>query len=232
MTHDTWTFELAELEPLLGGSTSPADAGSRRRAGDRSDAPARARGAAGAAAAHDAMCRHEPRRRSASCAPLRRCPIADRRSRTARADDDRGGERDPGRSRTPTDHRYAVTARGPMRGAEARAALRDIWRSCPPSTRSRSGTAGRRPAAAGHGVLGRGQRLHRHVRDLARPGRRRAAPRWVAAHTTALAAVGKGVYLGDTDFTRRSGPVPGGRQLSAAGGDPGRRDPDGGSAPT
>ena len=27
---------------------------------------------------------------------------------------------------------------------------------------------------------------------------------WVADHTTRLAALGKGVYLGDTDFTRRS----------------------------
>ena len=46
--------------------------------------------------------------------------------------------------------------------------------SCPPSTPSRSGTAGRPPGAAGHGVLGRGQRVPGLVPDLHRRGGRRA----------------------------------------------------------
>ena len=50
---------------------------------------------------------------------------------------------------------------------------------------------GAEPAAAGHGVLGRGPRLHRDVRDLVRPGRRRAPPRWVVDHTSGWRSSGR-----------------------------------------
>ena len=44
---------------------------------------------------------------------------------------------------------------------------------------------------------------------------------WVVRHTNRLAAVGKGVYLGDTDFTRRADRFLSDENFRAAAGDPG-----------
>ena len=102
MTHDTWTFELDELEPLLGWIdellpsldrvVEPVIAATRLP---------RPRGSAGAAAAHHGDVRDRRRRPSASS---RLCRLPDRRPRDrprARPDDGRGRRTRRRRARTP-----------------------------------------------------------------------------------------------------------------------------------
>ena len=134
----------------------------------------------------------------------------------------------------PEGHRYCADCQwtnARRSRARARCCATICERAADPSTRSRSGTAGRRPRdAARHGVLARGQRLPRDLRDLDRPGGRRAPPRlgprpprarWPSRWARAL-------YLGDSDFTRRPDRFMAEANLAAACARSARaRDPDG-----
>ncbi len=152
-----------------------------------------------------AMC-ESPEEAERVLAPLAACPLAGRDDRPrSRADDDRAGERRPGaaeprrsplRGRLHMDRRARGRAGAAPAGAVVRAADRalvlDLVRM------------GAEPSAARHGVLGRGPRLPGDLRDLVRSRTGRAPSRRGSSATPpGLATLGKGVYLGDTDFTRR-----------------------------
>ena len=153
-----------------------------------------------------AMC-DTPEEAERVLAPLRACPIADRAIAHETGLTTVEQENEAQAAQNPEGHRYAVDctwtdARAAelaplLRGAVVRAAHRalvlDLVR------------LGAEPATAGHGVLDRGARLHRDVRDLdrTRPTTSATAPGW-STTPRRLAELGKGVYLGDTDFTRRA----------------------------
>ena len=174
MTHDTWTFELDDLEPLLlwidellpslERVVEPVIAATRL---PRPEGPP-------VLLLHTtAMC-DTPEEAERVLAPLAACPIADRALAHERGPTTvEAGERDAGRpeprepslrGRLHVDRRArdgACTAPArPVVGAPDRAFVLDLVRMGP------------RAPAAGHGVLSRGTRVHRDVRDLARPGRR------------------------------------------------------------
>ena len=148
MTQDTWTFELDDLEPLLRlDRRAPADTRARRRTRDRRDAPASTRRAAGAAAAHDGDVRHA---RGGRAGPRAAGRVPDRRP--ARSPTSGGRPRSSRRTRcrparTPRTIATRSIARGPtlVRPSLPRS-YATCGRSCRRSTRSRSGTAGRRIA--------------------------------------------------------------------------------------
>ena len=78
-------------------------------------------------------------------------------------------------------------------------------------------------AAPRHGVLARGQRLLRRVRDLDRRRRGRAAPQWLHGHIGGIAdELGEGLYVGDSDFTRRPDRFMAARELRSSRGRPRR----------
>ena len=205
MTHDTWMFELEDLEPLLGWIdellpsldrvVEPVIAATRL---PRPEGPP-------VLLLHTtAMC-DTPEEAERVLAPLRACPIADRAVlHETRPDHRRAGERRAGgaeprgpplRRRLHVDRRPRRRAGSAAAGAVVRVADRafvlDLVR------------LGAEPPAAGHGVLDRGPRLHRDVRDLDRPGRRRAPPR-----------LGRRPH--DAAGGAREGRVPGRHRLHAA----------------
>ena len=168
MTHDTWMFELDDLEPLLGWIdellpsldhvVEPVIAATRL---PRPEGPP-------VLLLHTtAMC-DTPEEAERVLAPLRACPIADRAvTARDRPDNRRAGERGAGgsesrepplRRRLHLDRRPRLRVGSSSAGAVVRAADRalvlDLVR------------LGAEPAAAGHGVLDRGARVHRDVRDL------------------------------------------------------------------
>ena len=112
-------------------------------------------------------------------APLRACPIADRAVLHETGPTTVEQENEAQAAQNPEDHRYARRLhldrrpRGRVGSASAGAVVRAADRAFVLDLVR----LGAEPAAAGHGVLGRGPRLHRDVCDLVRPGRRRAPPR-------------------------------------------------------
>jgi FAD/FMN-containing dehydrogenase len=139
-------------------------------------------------------------------APLRACPIADR------AVDHESGpttveqENEAQAAQNPENHRYAVDCTWTdARASELAPRLRALWSELP-TEHSFSiwyGWAPSRPLPdMAFSVEGRAYIATYAIwSDPADDERHRA---WVVDHTTRLAALGKGVYLGDTDFTRRA----------------------------
>ena len=178
MTHDTWMFELDDLEPLLGWIdellpsldrvVEPVIAATRL---PRPEGPP-------VLLLHTtAMC-DTSEEAERVLAPLRACPIADRAVLHETGLTTVEQENEAQAAQNPEDHRYAVDCTWTdARAAELAPLLRALWSELP-TEHSFSiwyGWAPSRPAA-GHGVLDRGACLHRDVRDLARPGRRRSTP--------------------------------------------------------
>ena len=183
----------------------------------RRAAEARRRGRAGggrdaAAAAATAPCcsctRRSPRptstRRRGCWRRSRRFPAE--RSSTCAAPTTIAEENVAQTLQNPEGHRYAADSQWTDADAAdaAPVAARRSTRSCRPSTRSRSGTAGRRRASCPTWR----SRSRRNVylatyaiwTDPADDERHRA---WVHGHHARLAEIGDGVYVGDSDFTRR-----------------------------
>ena len=175
MTHDTWTFELDELEPLLtwidellpslDRVVEPVIAATRL---PRPEGPP-------VLLLHTtAMCddRGEAER---VLAPLAACPIADRAIAhergltTVEQENEAQARAEP---RGPSLRRSTAPGPTPGRRELAPAPARDLVRAADRALVLDLVRLGAEPAAARHGVLGRGPRLHRHLRDLVRPGRR------------------------------------------------------------
>ena len=206
MTHDTWMFELEDLEPLLGWIdellpsldrvVEPVIAATRL---PRPEGPP-------VLLLHTtAMC-DTTEEAERVLAPLRACPIADRAVLHETGLTTVEQENAEQAAQNPEDHRYAVDCTWTdARAAELAPLLRALWSELP-TEHSFSiwyGWAPSRPlpdmafSIEGHAYIA----TYAIWTDPAEDERHRA---WVVDHTTRLAELGKGVYLGDTDFTRRA----------------------------
>jgi FAD/FMN-containing dehydrogenase len=205
MTHDTWMFELDELEPLLHWIddllptldcvVEPVIAATRL---PRPEGPP-------VLLLHTtAMCETEEEAERV-LAPLAACPIAERAIEYVRARTTVEAENAEQAAQNPEDHRYGVDCTWTdARAAELAPLLRELWSSLP-TEHSFSiwyGWAPSRPlpdmafSVEGHAYIA----TYAIWSDPAHDERHRA---WVVEHTRRLAELGTGVYLGDTDFTRR-----------------------------
>jgi FAD/FMN-containing dehydrogenase len=205
MMQDTWTFELEDLDelmawiddllPRLDRVVEPVIAATRL---PRPEGPP-------VLFLHTtAMC-ETPEEAERVLAPLADCPIADRavahecgRTTVEQENDAQAGQ-------NPEGHRYAVDCTWTdARAAELAPLLRDLWSQLPTehSFAIWYGWAPDKPlrdmafSIEGHAYLA----TYAIWTDPADDDRHRD---WVLAHTRRLAELGKGVYLGDTDFTRR-----------------------------
>ena len=206
MTHDTWTFELDDLEPLLHWIDAllpslervvePVIAATRL---PRPEGPP-------VLLLHTtAMC-DTPEEAERVLAPLAACPIADRALAHERGPTTVERENEMQAGQNPENHRYAVDCTWTdARAPEVAPLLRDLWSELP-TEHSFSiwyGWAPERPlpdmafSVEGHAYIA----TYAIWPDPADDDRHRD---WVVRHTNRLAAIGKGVYLGDTDFTRRA----------------------------
>jgi len=206
MWHDTWTFELSELEPLLGWIdgllpalprvVEPVIAATRLP---------RPQGPPVLLLHTTAMCETDERAARA-LAPLADCPIADRAIAHERGPTTVEAENRAQALQNPEGHRYAVDCTWTdARARELAPHLRALWSELP-TEHSFSIWYGWSPGGPlrdmafsleGHAYIA----TYAIWDDPADDGR---CSDWVVERTRALAAaVGKGVYLGDTDFTRR-----------------------------
>jgi FAD/FMN-containing dehydrogenase len=205
MVHDTWMFELDQLEPLLGWIdellpsldrvVEPVIAATRL---PRPEGPP-------VLLLHTtAMC-ETAEEAERVLAPLRACPIADRAIAHESGPTTVEQENEAQAAQNPEDHRYAVDCTWTdARAAELAPHLKALWSELP-TEHSFSiwyGWAPSRPlpdmafSVEGHAYIA----TYAIWSDPADDDRHRD---WVVSHTARLAAGGKGVYLGDTDFTRR-----------------------------
>jgi len=206
MTHDTWMFELEDLEPLLTWIdellpslervVEPVIAATRL---PRPDGPP-------VLLLHTtAMCETAAEAERV-LAPLAACPIADRAIDHQRGPTTIEAENEAQALQNPENHRYGVDCTWTdARGAQLAPLLRELWSELP-TEHSFSiwyGWAPTRPLPdMAFSVEGRAYIATYAIwPDAADDERHRA---WVVDHTARLAELGKGVYLGDTDFTRRS----------------------------
>jgi FAD/FMN-containing dehydrogenase len=205
MTHDTWTFELDDLEPLLHWIdellpslervVEPVIAATRL---PRREGPP-------VLLLHTTAICDTPEEADRVLAPLAACPIADRALAHERGPTTVEQENEMQAGQNPENHRYAVDCTWTdARAPEVAPFLRDLWSELP-TEHSFSiwyGWAPERPlpdmafSVEGHAYIA----TYAIWPDPADDDRHRD---WVVRHTNRLAAVGKGVYLGDTDFTRR-----------------------------
>ncbi|HUJ33874.1 MAG TPA: FAD-binding oxidoreductase [Solirubrobacteraceae bacterium] len=205
MTHDTWTFELDDLEPLLAWIdellpsldrvVEPVIAATRL---PRPEGPP-------VLLLHTtAMC-ETTEEAERVLAPLQACPIAGRAIAHDRGPTTIEQENEAQALQNPEGHRYGVDCTWTdARAPELVPYLRPLWSELP-TEHSFSiwyGWAPRRPLPdMAFSVEGRAYIATYAIwSDPAEDERHRS---WVVEHTTRLAALGKGVYLGDTDFTRR-----------------------------
>ena len=205
MTHDTWMFELDELEallewvdglmPELDRMVEPVIAATRL---PRPEGPP-------ALLLHTtAMCESEAEA-DRVLAPLAACPIAERAISHERGPTTIEQENEAQALQNPEGRRYGVDCtRTDARARELAPLLRDLWSELP-TEHSFSiwyGWAPDRPLPdMAFSIEGRAYIATYAIwLDPADDERHRD---WVVRHTERLAALGKGVYLGDTDFTRR-----------------------------
>jgi FAD/FMN-containing dehydrogenase len=205
MTHDTWVFELDQLEPLLSWIdgllpsldtvVEPVIAATRL---PRPEGPP-------VLLLHTtAMCDTEAEAERV-LAPLAQCPIADRAIGHERGPTTLEQENEAQALQNPEDHRYAVDCTWTDAPAAALAPLlRRVWSQLP-TEHSFSiwyGWAPSRPLPdMAFSVQGRAYLATYAIwLDPADDERHRD---WVVRRTDELATLGRGVYLGDTDFTRR-----------------------------
>ena len=206
MTHDTWTFELEELEPLLAWIddllptldrvVEPVIAATRL---PRPEGPP-------VLFLHTtAMCETEDEAERV-LAPLAACPIADRAVAHERGPTTIERENAAQAAQNPEGHRYAVDCSWTDATAvELAPLLRAMWSQLP-TEHSFSiwyGWAPEKPLRdMAFSIEGRAYLATYAIwTDPAEDERHRS---WVVEHTRELARLGKGVYLGDTDFTRRA----------------------------
>lgn len=206
MTHDTWMFELDELDGLLGWIdellptldpvVEPVIAATRLP---------RPQGPPVLLLHTTAMC-DTAEEASRVLAPLAACPIADRALAHDRGLTTIEAENEAQALQNPEGHRYAVDCTWTdARAAELAPHLRALWSELP-TEHSFAIWYGWSPTRAlpdmAFSIEGRAYLATYAIwPDPADDERHRE---WVVGHTKRLAgAVGKGVYLGDTDFTRR-----------------------------
>ena len=205
MTHDTWMFELDDLEallewidgllPELDRMVEPVIAATRL---PRPEGPP-------VLLLHTtAMCESEAEADHV-LAPLAACPIADRAISHERGPTTIEQENEAQALQNPEGHRYGVDCTWTdARARELAPLLRDLWSELP-TEHSFSIWYGWAPARPlpdmAFSVEGRAYIATYAIwSDPADDERHRD---WVVRHTERLAALGKGVYLGDTDFTHR-----------------------------
>ncbi len=206
MTHDTWMFELDDLEPLLSWIdgllpsldrvVEPVIAATR---------VPRPQGPPVLLLHTTAMCESDAEAQRV-LAPLDACPIADRAIAHERGPTTVEAENDAQGAQNPEGHRYAVDCTWTdARASELAPLLRDLWSGLP-TEHSFSIWYGWSPqeplrdmafSVEGHAYIA----TYAIWSDAADDER---LQNWVVSHTHRLAAHGKGVYLGDTDFTRRA----------------------------
>ena len=206
MIQDTWMFELSELDallewidgllPTLDRVVEPVIAATRL---PRPDGPP-------VLLLHTtAMC-DTPEEAERVLAPLAECPIAGHAISHERGPTTIEAENEAQALQNPEDHRYAVDCTwtdAPAR--ELAPHLRAVWSELP-TEHSFAIWYGWSPAGPlpdmAFSIEGRAYLATYAIwSDPADDKRHRD---WVVGHTRSLAvAVGKGVYLGDTDFTRR-----------------------------
>jgi FAD/FMN-containing dehydrogenase len=206
MTHDTWMFELSESEALLGWIdellptldpvVEPVIAATRLP---------RPAGPPVLLLHTTAMCdtAEEAKR---VLAPLAHCPIAHLAISHERGPTSIEAENEAQALQNPENHRYAADCTWTdARASELAPLLRGLWSELPTehSFAIWYGWSPTRPLPdMAFSVEGRAYLATYAIwPDPADDERHRD---WVVRHTARLAAaVGKGVYLGDTDFTRR-----------------------------
>ena len=206
MTHDTWMFELDDLEPLLtlidellpslDLVVEPVIAATRL---PRPEGPP-------VLLLHTtAMC-DTPEEAARVLAPLVACPIADRAIAHEHGPTTVEQENEAQAAQNPESHRYAVDCTWTdARARELAPHLRAVWSELP-TEHSFSIWYGWAPSRQlpdmAFSIEGRAYiAIYAIWTDATDDERHRS---WVVDHTTRLAGLGKGVYLGDTDFTRRS----------------------------
>jgi FAD/FMN-containing dehydrogenase len=205
MTHDTWMFELSELEPLLEWVhellptlervVEPVIAATRLPFGDRP-----------VLLLHTTALCETPEEARTVLAPLDACPIADRAISHERGPTTIGEENAAQALQNPEDHRYAADCCWTDAPAtELAPLLRGLWSELP-TRHSFSIWYGWSPTRElpdmAFSIEGNVYLATYAIWEEAADDERHCA--WVADHTRRLAELGKGVYLGDTDFTRRS----------------------------
>jgi FAD/FMN-containing dehydrogenase len=205
MTHDTWTFEIDDLEPLLVWLdellptldivVEPVIAATRL---PRPEGPP-------VLLLHTtAMC-ETPEEAARVLAPFDACPLADRAIAHERGPTSLEEENEAQALQNPENHRYGVDCTWTdARAPELAPLLRDFW-SALPTEHSFSiwyGWAPSRPLRdMAFSVEGRAYIATYAI--WSDPADDEPYRSWVVDHTARLAELGKGVYLGDTDFTRR-----------------------------
>jgi FAD/FMN-containing dehydrogenase len=206
MTHDTWTFELDDLErllewidgllPGLERVVEPVIAATRLP---------RPSGPPVLLLHTTAMC-DTSEEAERVLAPLAACPIAHRAISHERGPTTIEAENEAQALQNPEGHRYGVDCTWTdARAPELAPLLRELWSELP-TEHSFAIWYGWAPARAlpdmAFSIEGRAYLATYAIwSDPADDERHRE---WVVRHTRSLAAsVGKGVYLGDTDFTRR-----------------------------
>ncbi len=205
MTHDTWTFELEDLEPLmtwldellpeLERVVEPVVAATRL---PRPEGPP-------VLLLHTtAMC-ETAAEADRVLAPLAACPIAERAVAHERGPTTIEEENEAQALQNPENHRYGVDCTWTdARASQLAPLLRDLWSELP-TEHSFSIWYGWAPSRQlpdmAFSVEGRAYLATYAIwSDPSDDERHRE---WVVGHTRRLAALGKGAYLGDTDFTRR-----------------------------
>jgi FAD/FMN-containing dehydrogenase len=206
MTHDTWIFELDDLEPLLTWIddllpalhpvVEPVIAATRL---PRPEGPP-------VLLLHTtAMCETDAEAERV-LAPLAACPIAERAIAHEWGPTTIEQENTAQALQNPEGQRYAVDCTWTdARAAELAPLLRDLWSELP-TEHSFSIWYGWAPTRGlpdmAFSLEGRA-----YIATYAiwpDPADDERHSRWVVQHTARLAGLGKGVYLGDTDFTRRA----------------------------
>jgi FAD/FMN-containing dehydrogenase len=207
MTQDTWMFELGDLEPLLGWIdellpaldpvVEPVIAATRL---PRPEGPP-------VLLLHTtAMC-DTPEQAERVLAPLSQCPIGARAISHERGPTSIELENEAQAYQNPEDHRYAVDCTWTdARAQELAPLLGPLWSELP-TEHSFSIWYGWAPARPlpdmAFSIEGRAYLATYAIWPDPADDERHSE--WVLRHTRRLAAaVGKGAYLGDTDFTRRS----------------------------
>ena len=206
MTHDTWMFELDELEALLGwiddllpsldSVVEPVIAATRLP---------RPSGPPVLLLHTTAMCDSADEAERV-LAPLSECPIAGRAISHERGPTTIELENEAQALQNPEEHRYAVDCTWTdARAEELAPLLRAVWSELPTehSFAIWYGWAPTRPLPdMAFSIEGRAYLATYAIWPDPADDERHGD--WVVGHARRLAnAVGKGVYLGDTDFTRR-----------------------------
>jgi FAD/FMN-containing dehydrogenase len=206
MTHDTWMFELEDLEPLLvwidellptlDRVVEPVIAATR---------VPRPQGPPVLLLHTTAMCESETEAERV-LKPLAVCPIGERAIAHQRGATTIEAENEAQGAQNPEGYRYAVDCTWTDAGAaELAPLLRELWSQLP-TEHSFSiwyGWAPTRPLPdMAFSIEGRAYIATYAIWPDAADDERFQS--WVVGHTERLAALGKGVYLGDSDFTRRS----------------------------